>query len=101
MMNNFKEVANPGQYKVCDHAYKLQSIGCTFIIEQPILDVPMEVYKFTNFRDIVSRNYQKDMLIGMFSSTTRKLILCYVNDQLNALNKCNWCITLNYLPKFG
>jgi len=43
IMHNFKILKNQGQFRVCDHPYKLLFIGATTIKEQAISSIPVSV----------------------------------------------------------
>ncbi|XP_027932773.1 uncharacterized protein LOC114188383 [Vigna unguiculata] len=62
IMHNFKILKNHGQFRVCDHPYKLLFIGATTIKEQAISSIPVSVYKFKSIEDIVDGNYAVDLL---------------------------------------
>ena len=67
IMHNFKILKNHGQFRVCDHPYKLLFIGATTIKEQAISSIPVSVYKFKSIEDIVDGNYAADLLYGMLT----------------------------------
>lgn len=65
VMHNFKILKNQGQYRVCEHPYKLMFIGATTIKPQEIANVPMRVYNFKSIKEIVDGTYSTtDILIG-------------------------------------
>ena len=64
VMHNFKVTKNDGQYRVCDHPYKLTFIG-VIIVKQCGLDgVPLKKYRFVDFSDIIAGQLQFDLLVG-------------------------------------
>jgi len=66
-MHNFKIVMNDGQYKVCEHPFKLLFIGATSVHPQPIANVPKKVYHFRSIKEVVAGNFCPDLLIGMYN----------------------------------
>jgi len=69
-MHNFKILKNEGQYRVCEHPYKLLFIGATSVKLQAIAKLPMKAYNFKSIKDIVSGNFIPDLLIGMTNIIT-------------------------------
>ena len=70
IMHNFKILKNEGQYRVCEHPYKLLFIGATSVKLQAIAKLPMKAYSFKSIKDIVSGNFIPDLLIGMTNIIT-------------------------------
>ena len=66
IMHNFKILKNQGQFRVCEHPYKLLFIGATTIKQQPISSIPLNVYNFKSIEDIVDGNYSADLVYGMY-----------------------------------
>ncbi|XP_027903577.1 uncharacterized protein LOC114163466 [Vigna unguiculata] len=64
-MHNFKILKNEGQYRVCEHPYKLLFIGATSVKLQAIAKLPMKAYNFKSIKDIVSGNFIPDLLIDL------------------------------------
>ncbi|XP_027927634.1 uncharacterized protein LOC114184525 [Vigna unguiculata] len=65
IMHNFKILKNEGQYRVCEHPYKLLFIGATSVKLQAIAKLPMKAYNFKSIKDIVSGNFIPDLLIDL------------------------------------
>ena len=65
IMHNFKILKNEGQYRVCEHPYKLLFIGATFVKSQAIPKVPMKDFSFKSIKEIVGGNFIPDLLISM------------------------------------
>jgi len=63
IMHNFKILKNEGQYRVCEHPYKLLFIGATSVKLQAIPKVPMKDFAFKSIKEIVSGNFILDLLI--------------------------------------
>jgi len=66
IMHNFKILKNQGQFRVCEHPYKLLFIGATTIKQQPISSIPLNIYNFKSIEDIVDENYYTDLVYGMY-----------------------------------
>ena len=46
VMHNFRVIKNDGQYKVCDHAYKLAFTGAIVARQCELDGLPLKKYKF-------------------------------------------------------
>ena len=97
-MHNFKILKNEGQYRVCEHPYKLLFIGATSVKLQAIAKLPMKAYSFKSIKDIVSGNFIPDLLIGMRNIISVlflfKIFLydCHTNRILYILSlRLDWC----------
>jgi len=66
-MHTFKIGKNDGQYRVCEHSFKLLFIGATFVRPQPTANVPKKVYQFRSIKEVVAGNFSPDLLIGMYN----------------------------------
>jgi len=84
IMHNFKILKNDGQYRVCEHPFKLLFIGATSVKPQPIANIPKKVYEFQSILEVVAGNFCADLLIGMshrwnlFISLNNLLLLFFV-----------------------
>jgi len=67
IIHNFKIVKNDGQYRVCEHSFKLLFIGATSVCPQAIANVPKNVYQFRSIKEVVASNLFPDLLIGMYN----------------------------------
>jgi len=77
IMNNFKILTNQGQYRVCDHPFKLLFIGATTIKEQLLPTILMKVFKFKSVKDIVDGNFVADLLVAKFVKLNIDLLLFF------------------------
>ena len=77
IINNFKILTNQGQYRVCDHSFKLLFIGATTIKEQLLTTISMKVFKFKSIKDIVDGNFATDLLVGKFVKLNFDLLLFF------------------------
>ena len=75
IMHNFKIVKNDGQYRVCDHPFKLLFIGATSVRPQPIANIPNSVYQFRSIKEVVAGNFSPDLLIGMYYEND---LICFI-----------------------
>ena len=66
IMHNFKIMKNQGQFRVCDHPYKLLFIGATTIKEQRISSIPLNIYNFKSIEDIVDGKFSADLVYGRY-----------------------------------
>ncbi|KAG5066902.1 hypothetical protein JHK86_010633 [Glycine max] len=65
--HNFKVLKNNGQYRVCDHQFKLVFIGVTVVRECVLGDIPFRKYRFAGFADVVDDQFERGLLVGMLS----------------------------------
>ncbi|KAL5123852.1 hypothetical protein HKD37_02G004354 [Glycine soja] len=63
VMHNFKVVKNDGQFRVCEHVYKLFFIGVTVIREADLHELPFKEFRFVEFGNVVAGNFVADLLI--------------------------------------
>ncbi|KAG5071431.1 hypothetical protein JHK86_006642 [Glycine max] len=67
VMHNFKVMKNDGQFRVCDHQYKLVFTGVTFVRQSDLEDLPFKKYKFVDFTNVIIGLFQPELLVGKFS----------------------------------
>ena len=67
VMHNFKVLKNNGQYRVCDHQFKLVFIGVIVVRECVVGDIPFRKYRFPGFVDVVAGQFERGLLVGMLS----------------------------------
>ena len=67
VMHNFKVLKNNGQYRVCDHQFKLVFIGVTVVRECVLENIPFRKYRFAGFADVVTGQFEHGLLVGMLS----------------------------------
>ncbi|XP_028188336.1 uncharacterized protein LOC114374831 [Glycine soja] len=66
VMHNFKVIKNDGQYRVCDHPYKLVFTGVTVVRQTDLDNVPFKKYNFTQFANIIAGHFQPGLLVGLY-----------------------------------
>ncbi|KAG5068733.1 hypothetical protein JHK85_001110 [Glycine max] len=54
VMHNFKVVKNDGQFRVCEHEYKLVFIGVTVVREAYLHELPFKEFRFVEFGNVVA-----------------------------------------------
>ncbi|RZC28883.1 hypothetical protein D0Y65_000738, partial [Glycine soja] len=67
VMHNFKVVKNNGQFRICDHQYKLVFTGVTIVRQSDLEDLPFKKYKFADFTNVIVGLFQPKLLVGKFS----------------------------------
>ncbi|KAG5051931.1 hypothetical protein JHK87_004129 [Glycine soja] len=72
VMHNFKVVKNDGQFRVCEHVYKLFFIGVTVIREADLHELPFKEFRFVEFGNVVAGNFVAGLLF-----------LSYLNERGN------------------
>ncbi|KAG5080412.1 hypothetical protein JHK86_004477 [Glycine max] len=65
--HNLKVLKNNGQYRVCDHQFKLVFIGVTVVRECVLENIPFRKYRFAGFADIVAGQFEPGLLVGMLT----------------------------------
>ncbi|KAG4947229.1 hypothetical protein JHK87_043236 [Glycine soja] len=65
VMHNFKVLKNNGQYRVCDHQFKLVFIGVTVVRECVLGDIPFRKYRFAGFADVVAGQFERGLLVDV------------------------------------
>ncbi|KAG4911645.1 hypothetical protein JHK82_052249 [Glycine max] len=69
VMYNFKVMNNNGQFRVCDHQYKLAFTGVTVVRQSDLDHLPFKKFKFVDFSTVVvAGDFQTGLLVGKFSS---------------------------------
>ncbi|KAG4949706.1 hypothetical protein JHK86_042945 [Glycine max] len=67
VMHNFKVMKNDGQYRVCDHQYKLVFTGVIVLRQTHLDNVPLKKkYNFTQFSNIIVGHFQPGLLVGSY-----------------------------------
>ncbi|KAL5133713.1 hypothetical protein HKD37_03G007002 [Glycine soja] len=66
VMHNFKVMKNDGQFRVCDHQYKLVFTGVTFVRQSDLEDLPFKKYKFVDFTNVIIGLFQPELLVGSY-----------------------------------
>ncbi|KAH1137881.1 hypothetical protein GYH30_027748 [Glycine max] len=67
VMHNFKVMKNDGQFRICDHRYKLVFTGATVVRQSDLEDLPFKKYKFADFTNVIVGLFQPELLVGKFS----------------------------------
>ncbi|KAH1197789.1 Replication protein A DNA-binding subunit E [Glycine max] len=65
VMHNFKVLKNNGQYRVCDHQFKLVFIEVTVVRQCALDDLPFRKYRFAEFGDVVARQFELGLLVDV------------------------------------
>ncbi|KAG5068404.1 hypothetical protein JHK85_000781 [Glycine max] len=114
VMHNFKVVKNDGQFRVCEHEYKLFFIGVTVVREADLHELPFKEFRFVEFANVVAGNFVSGLLIllgslirwsfGMSSKNTR--VVFRMKDLSGEILSCtlweNYCAQfLSYLNERG
>ncbi|XP_028186524.1 uncharacterized protein LOC114373197 [Glycine soja] len=65
VMHNFKVLKNNGQYRVCDHQFKLVFIGVIVVRECVLGNIPFRKYRFVGFADVVAGQFERGLLVDV------------------------------------
>ncbi|KAG4909429.1 hypothetical protein JHK87_055545 [Glycine soja] len=80
VMHNFKVTKNDGQYRVCDHPYKLTFVGVTIVRQCALDGVPLKKYRFVDFLDIIVGQLQFDILVGLIG-VVDVVVFCHISPR--------------------
>ncbi|KAH1261840.1 hypothetical protein GmHk_02G004607 [Glycine max] len=65
VMHNFKVVKNDGQFRVCEHQYKLVFIGVTVVRKADLHELPFKEFRFVEFGNVVGGNFVAGLLVDI------------------------------------
>ncbi|KAL5173004.1 hypothetical protein HKD37_16G045636 [Glycine soja] len=91
VMHNFKVVKNDGQFRVCEHEYKLFFIGVTVVREADLHELPFKEFRFVEFANVVAGNFVSGLLVDIIGvvdqvvfqhvSSKNTRFLSYLNER--------------------
>ncbi|KAG5151631.1 hypothetical protein JHK84_028103 [Glycine max] len=55
---------NDGQFRICDHRYKLVFTGATVVRQSDLEDLPFKKYKFADFTNVIVGLFQPELLVA-------------------------------------
>ncbi|KAL5177387.1 ATP-dependent DNA helicase PIF1 [Glycine soja] len=87
VMHNFKVVKNDGQFRVCEHEYKLVFIGVTVVKEADLHQLPFKEFRFVEFGNVVGGNFVAD-IIGVVDQVLFRHVSSKNTRFLAYLNEC-------------
>ncbi|KAG4958944.1 hypothetical protein JHK82_035650 [Glycine max] len=67
VMHNFKVMKNDGQFRVCEHQYKLVFTGVTVVRQSNLDHLPFKEFKFVEFSNVIAGDFEADLLVGKLS----------------------------------
>ncbi|KAG5076329.1 hypothetical protein JHK82_055024 [Glycine max] len=107
VMHNFRVSKNDGQYRVCDHPYKLTFIGVTVVRQCELDGLPFKKYGFVDFSDVIAGQYYNiigvvDEVVFRHISPRSKRVVFKLMNLSNQLLSCtlwdDYCVQfLEYL----
>ncbi|KAG4962946.1 hypothetical protein JHK84_040026 [Glycine max] len=65
VMHNFKVVKNDGQFRLCEHEYKLFFIGVTVVREADLHELSFKEFRFVEFANVVAGNFVSGLLVDI------------------------------------
>ncbi|XP_006598435.1 uncharacterized protein [Glycine max] len=83
VMHNFKVLKNDGQFRVCNHPYKLAFTGVTIVRQSDLDSLPFRKFKFDDFSNVIAGDFQTGLLvdiIGVVDEVVFRHFLAYLND---------------------
>ena len=66
-MHNFKVLKNDGEFRVCDHRYKLAFTRVTVVRQSDLNSLPFRKFKFADFSNVIASDFQTGLLVGRFT----------------------------------
>ncbi|KAG5066072.1 hypothetical protein JHK86_009803 [Glycine max] len=63
VMHNFKVMKNDGQFRVCEHQYKLVFTGVTVVRQSNLDHLPFKEFKFFEFSNVIVGNFEAGLLV--------------------------------------
>ncbi|KAG4954013.1 hypothetical protein JHK87_039607 [Glycine soja] len=85
VMHNFKVVKNDGQFRLCEHEYKLFFIGVTVVREADLHELSFKEFRFVEFANVVAGNFVSGLLVGSYPalvSNSFKASKLLINDPI-------------------
>ncbi|KAL5158552.1 hypothetical protein HKD37_15G042998 [Glycine soja] len=80
VMHNFKAVKNDGQFRVCEHQYKLVFTGVTIVRESDLHQLPFKEFRFVEFGNVIGGNFEAGLLVVidlmLFLSCSGQVLSC-------------------------
>ena len=67
VMHNFKVIKNDGQFRVCQHQYKLVFAGVIVTRQSNLDDLPFKEFRFVEFSNVVASDFEAGLLVGKLS----------------------------------
>uniref|UniRef100_A0A0R0IFD0 DUF223 domain-containing protein n=1 Tax=Glycine max TaxID=3847 RepID=A0A0R0IFD0_SOYBN len=64
VMHNCKVMKNDGQFRICDHEYKLSFTGVTVVRKSDMEHLPFRKFKFVDFSTVIASHFQTRLLVG-------------------------------------
>ncbi|KAL5179701.1 Replication protein A DNA-binding subunit C [Glycine soja] len=116
VMHNFKVVKNDGQFRVCEHEYKLFFIGVTVVREADLHELPFKEFRFVEFANVVAGNFVAGLLVDIIGvvdqvvfrrvSSKNTRVVFRMKDLSGEILSCtlweNYCMQfLSYLNERG
>ncbi|KAG5105879.1 hypothetical protein JHK82_042849 [Glycine max] len=96
VMHNFKVLKNDGQFRVCNHPYKLAFTGVTIVRQSDLDSLPFRKFKFDDFSNVIAGDFQTGLLvdiIGVVDEVVDQVLSCTLWE--------NYCLQfLAYLNDF-
>ncbi|KAL3019629.1 hypothetical protein AAZX31_05G096800 [Glycine max] len=80
VMHNFKVVKNDGQFRVCEHEYKLFFIGVTVVREVDLHELPFKEFRFVEFANVVAGNFVFGLLVDIIG-VVDQVVFQYVSSK--------------------
>ena len=66
-MHNFKVMKNDGQFRLCDHQYKLAFTEVTVVRQSDLDHLPFRKFRFADFSNVIAGHFQTGLLVGRFT----------------------------------
>ncbi|KAG5116953.1 hypothetical protein JHK84_043066 [Glycine max] len=115
VMHNFKVLKNDGQFRVCNHPYKLAFTGVTIVRQSDLDSLPFRKFKFDDFSNVIAGDFQTGLLVDIIGvvdevvfrhvSSKNTRVVFKIKDLSDQVLSCtlweNYCLQfLAYLNDF-
>ncbi|KAG4931248.1 hypothetical protein JHK84_048241 [Glycine max] len=115
VMHNFKVLKNDGEFRVCDHRYKLAFTRVTVVRQSDLNSLPFRKFKFADFSNVIASDFQTGLLVDIIGvvdevvfrhvSSKNTRVVFQIKDLSGQVLSCtlweNYCLQfLNYLNDF-
>ncbi|KAH1110996.1 hypothetical protein GYH30_009680 [Glycine max] len=80
VMHNFKVMKNDGQFRVCEHQYKLVFTGVTVVRQSNLDHLPFKEFKFFEFSNVIVGNFEAGLLVDIIGVVDEAFRFRYLDE---------------------
>ena len=75
VMHNFKLIKNDGQFRVCQHQYKLVFAGVIVTRQSNLDDLPFKEFRFVEFSNILTGGFEAGLWVGKLNHNLSRILV--------------------------